>query len=77
MTPLKTSIVALILIRPFIRFLNLQSNLMYVLPDSGLKIEIFMYSASTDSNTQLDPSLIQLFFGKEFLEKIYQDHIQD
>ena len=61
MTPVKTFIVALILIRPFIRFLNLQSNLMYVLPDNGLKIEIFMYSASADSNTQPDPSLIQLF----------------
>ena len=33
---------------------------MYALPDNGLKIEIFTYSASTDSITQPDSSLIQL-----------------
>ena len=33
---------------------------MYVFPDNGLKIELLTYSASTDSNTQPDPSLIQL-----------------
>ena len=33
---------------------------MYVLPDNGLKIETFTYSASTDSVTQPSPSSIQL-----------------
>ena len=33
---------------------------MNVLPDNGLKIEIFTYSASIDSITQPDPALIQL-----------------
>ena len=33
---------------------------MYVLPDNGLKIEIFTHLASTDSITQTDPSLSQL-----------------
>ena len=33
---------------------------MYVLPDNGLKIETFTYSASTDSVTQPYPSSIQL-----------------
>ena len=45
---------------PFTEFLNLQDNPMYVLPDNGLKIEIFTYSASIDSVTEPDPSLIQL-----------------
>ena len=47
--------------RPFIEFLNLQGNSVYMLPDNGLKIEIFTYSASIDLVTQPDPSLIQLF----------------
>ena len=50
----------LVLIRPFIEFLNLRGNSMYVLPDNGLNIEIFTYSASTDSITQIDSSLRQL-----------------
>ena len=33
---------------------------MYVIPDNGQKIEIFTYSASTDSITQRDPTLIQI-----------------
>ena len=33
---------------------------MYVLPDNGLKIEIFTCSLFTDSIIQPDPSLIQL-----------------
>ena len=48
----------LILIRPFIESLNLQGNSMYVLPNNGLKIETFTYSASTDSVTDPNPSLI-------------------
>ena len=39
---------------------TLWGNSMYVLPDNGLKTEIFTYSASADSITQQDPSLIQL-----------------
>ena len=50
----------LILIKSFTEFLNLRGNSMYALPDNGLKIEIFTYSASTDSITQPDSSLIQL-----------------
>ena len=61
MTPNKAFIVTfLILIKPFIDFLNLLGNLMYMLPDNGLKIEILTYSASIESITQPDPSLIQL-----------------
>ena len=50
----------LILIRPFIEFFNLRGNSVYVLPDNGLKIEIFTDSLFADSVTQPDPSLIQL-----------------
>ena len=50
----------LILIRPFTEFLNLRGDSMYVIPDNGQKIEIFTYSASTDSITQRDPTLIQI-----------------
>ena len=50
----------LILIRPFIEFLNLRGNQVYVLPDNEQKIEIFIYSLPTDSITQTDASLIQL-----------------
>ena len=31
------------LISPFLEFLNSTSNLMYQLPDKGLKVEILMY----------------------------------
>ena len=44
----------------FAEFFNLRGNSMYVLPENGLKTEIFTYSASTDSITQPDSSLIQL-----------------
>ena len=60
-------IVVLILIRPFIEFLNLRGNSMYVLPDNGQKTETLTYSASIDSITRLDPSLMQL----SILDKIY------
>ena len=45
---------------------------MYVLPDNGLKIEIFTYSESTDSIIQPGSSLIPLSIlhktsGKDFL----------
>ena len=74
MTPKKVFLVAAFnIIRPFIEFFNLQDNSMYVLPDNGLKIEIFTYSLFTDSITQPDPSLIQ--FHTKFLEKIYQANI--
>ena len=44
---------------------------MYVLPNNGLKIEIFTYSASTDSITQPDSSLIQLLN----LQRIYSNDL--
>ena len=40
---------------------------MYVLPDNGHKTETLTYSASIDSITRLDPSLMQL----SILDKIY------
>ena len=40
---------------------------MYVLPDNGQKTETLTYSASIDSITRLDPSLMQL----SILDKIY------
>ena len=43
---------------------------MYELPDNGLLIDIFTYSPFIDSITQPNYLLC-----KEFLEKIYQDHI--
>ena len=52
-------VLVLTLIKPFTEFLNLQGNLMYVLPDNGLKTEILINSASIDSITQPDPSLIK------------------
>ena len=55
------------LIKPFIKSLNLSGNSMYVLPHNGLKIEILTYSASIDSITQPDPSLIY----SSILYKIY------
>ena len=59
MTPSKTFVVIFVnIIKPFIGFLNLLGNSMYMLLDNGLKIEIFTYSVITDSVTQPDPSLI-------------------
>ena len=39
---------------------NLRGYSLYVLSNNELKIDIFTYSASADSITQPDPSLIQL-----------------
>ena len=50
----------LILIGPFISFLNLRRNSMYLLPDNRLKLKILTYSWCTDWITQSDSLLIQL-----------------
>ena len=50
----------LTLIRPLFEFLNLLGNLMFLLPDNGLKREVLKYSSSIDSITHPNPSLIQL-----------------
>ena len=51
----------LILIKPFVEFLNLQGNSVYTIFDNGLKTEILTYSASFDNSiTKPDPSLMQL-----------------
>ena len=57
MKPMKAfTVIALILIRSTIEFLNVRDSSMYVPPSNRLKIEMFTYSASTDSITQPNPS---------------------
>ena len=61
MTPKKLFIVIVFKIyQTFHWFLKLLSNLMYMPPANGLKIEIFTYLLWTDSIAQPNPSLIQL-----------------
>ena len=61
MTPKKHLLsLFLILINPFIEFLNIRGNSMHVLVHNGLKTELLTYSTSIDSITQPDSVLIQL-----------------
>ena len=52
---------------------------MYVLPENGLKIDIFTCYTSTDLITQPDPSLIQLSIlykiSRKYLSSIYLELI--
>ena len=67
MTPKKAFVVNI--------YQTLCGNSMYVLPDNGLKTEIFLYSESADSITQQDPSLILYKISWKGLSRSYSELI--